>query len=357
MPKFDSNRFIDRQGTLASGTAVIYDQNFQVIKKITNVDAIGDYQDGIAFISRHEKQGFANKQYNMYIDVNGNQVFKSLTESFDAQNLCPTMANMLVLRPKCDGLVAFCQPKESFLQTLWGFRDANGRVVVPAKYTQVQDFSNGLAAVAIGSGFNIKWGFIDTKGNEVIPPKFSVQPSPFDKCGKALVRNKNNENMFINKQGEVVSEKYDGEHTQISPFYNGKAISYLMEYKDEFQNHRLYLVDSNYKHISAIAGEYGPHNKPHTQFHQYFGRDLFGHPDPERDRFATRYGHTIFKDNEIYYELYSDRLALLSDKGDIVMYGITGPFSEGLAPVANDKEAGYVNRQGEWIIKFVPNEF
>ena len=48
---------------------------------------------------------------------------------------------------------------------------------------------------------------------------------------------------------------------------------------------------------------------------------------------------------------------MLGDGGDVELSGITGAFTEGLAPVANDKEAGYVNKQGEWVVKFEENEF
>ena len=41
------------------------------------------------------------------------------------------------------------------------------------KYTKVENFSGGLAKVAIGSYPNYKWGYIDTSGKEVIPVKYS----------------------------------------------------------------------------------------------------------------------------------------------------------------------------------------
>jgi hypothetical protein len=58
----------------------------------------------------------------------------------------------------------------------WGFIDAAGKQVIPAQYDNVLLFSDGLAAVNTGAtrgefdwSFGGKWGFIDKTGNVVIP--------------------------------------------------------------------------------------------------------------------------------------------------------------------------------------------
>ena len=52
---------------------------------------------------------------------------------------------------------------------LWGFVDESGRVVVPIQYDDVDDFSNGYAAVSVGG----RWGFIDVDGRMVVEPRFT----------------------------------------------------------------------------------------------------------------------------------------------------------------------------------------
>ena len=48
----------------------------------------------------------------------------------------------------------------------------------------------------------------------------------------------------------------------------------------------------------------------------------------------------------------------LTPDGDVDFIGIAGDFRNGIAPVNNeDLGVGYVNEQGEWIIKFEENEF
>lgn len=95
---------------------------------------------------------------------------------------------------------------------LWGFKDINGKEVIPAQYIDVEGFSEGLATVLPdnstvrtalgdiikdGTGF----GYIDKTGNMVIAPQFS-KAEPF-KNGLARVQ-KHGREFFIDKQGKTV---------------------------------------------------------------------------------------------------------------------------------------------------------
>ena len=96
---------------------------------------------------------------------------------------------------------------------LWGFEDLNGKEVIPARYIDVEGFSDGLAAVLPdnstvntvifgelikeGTGF----GYIDKTGNMVIAPQFS-KAEPFNN-GLARV-SKHSREFFIDKQGKTV---------------------------------------------------------------------------------------------------------------------------------------------------------
>lgn len=67
----------------------------------------------------------------------------------------------------------------------WGYIDANGSEVVPFQYDQVQNFSEGFAAVGQGGNWDFleiesldeygqggKWGYVDKTGREVVPCKY-----------------------------------------------------------------------------------------------------------------------------------------------------------------------------------------
>jgi hypothetical protein len=58
--------------------------------------------------------------------------------------------------------------------SLWGFIDETGQLVIEADFDQANDFHEGRAAVLTFSpnGAGVKWGYIDTDGEMVIPPQF-----------------------------------------------------------------------------------------------------------------------------------------------------------------------------------------
>lgn len=70
----------------------------------------------------------------------------------------------------------------------WGFIDRTGTIKIPAQFGDVQQFSDGLALVAIGSGREGKAGYIDVNGLYKIAPKFDFFSSTPFKNGVAAVR-------------------------------------------------------------------------------------------------------------------------------------------------------------------------
>ncbi|HZT60338.1 MAG TPA: WG repeat-containing protein [Pyrinomonadaceae bacterium] len=65
----------------------------------------------------------------------------------------------------------------------WGFMDAGGRVVIPARFDNVAGFSEGLARVTLGG----RPGFVNARGEVVLRPKFD-QVGSFQE-GLAFVEN------------------------------------------------------------------------------------------------------------------------------------------------------------------------
>ena len=53
--------------------------------------------------------------------------------------------------------------------TLWGYVDAQGKLIVPPRYNGAFAFSQGRAAVNRGG----RWGYIDASGREVIPLRYA----------------------------------------------------------------------------------------------------------------------------------------------------------------------------------------
>jgi len=81
----------------------------------------------------------------------------------------------------------------------WGFIDATGAQVIPAKYAEARSFSAGLAAVRVGD----RWGFIDRNGKMVIEPRF---PEPLTFEGGLAQERYLDRIGYIDKSGKYVWE-------------------------------------------------------------------------------------------------------------------------------------------------------
>ena len=98
----------------------------------------------------------------------------------------------------------------------WGYIDKTGAIVIPYKYSYAEDFSEGLAAVCAYS--NSRWGFIDKTGAIVIPYKY-LGAKDFSE-GLAAVRSKTDKWGFIDKTGiEVIAFNY----SEVENFSEGFA--------------------------------------------------------------------------------------------------------------------------------------
>ncbi|WP_131450711.1 WG repeat-containing protein [Flavobacterium subsaxonicum] len=92
-----------------------------------------------------------------------------------------------------------------------------GEIIIPFNdiYDSYGDFAEGLARVRI----NDKWGFINKTGKEVIAPQFYFAENFCE--GMAIVKNHDNLNGAINKQGAlIINYKF----SYLSAFKNGFAV-------------------------------------------------------------------------------------------------------------------------------------
>ncbi len=93
----------------------------------------------------------------------------------------------------------------------WGFIDRKGKLVIPAKFSDAGQFSEGLALVSVGYTGTAKWGFVDSTGKLTIPTKFQ-RGLTFSE-GVAAVCNQDKWG-FIDHHGKsVINAKYDEAHS------------------------------------------------------------------------------------------------------------------------------------------------
>jgi hypothetical protein len=112
-----------------------------------------------------------------FIDLSGRLV---ITPQFDDFN------NAILGDSWAEGLAAVCVGRckgtvDKPADGKWGYIDASGKFVINPRFDFARSFSEGLAAVQVGSNksdwfsYNPdeKWGFIDTTGEYVAEPQFS----------------------------------------------------------------------------------------------------------------------------------------------------------------------------------------
>ncbi|MCL1866927.1 MAG: WG repeat-containing protein [Oscillospiraceae bacterium] len=159
-----------------------------------------------------------------------------------------------------------------------GFIDESGQVAIPLKYNEAADFSEGLAAVMVGSAYmthedfiesGYKWGFIDKTGAEVIPPLYDWVESGMDSRrggfsnGVAVVwrngdfyvseygcRYEYGEVGVIDKSGEIVVPF--GEYRHILPYQDGMAIAFTGDWEDR-DNRDYCLLDTSGNRVTELG--------------------------------------------------------------------------------------------------------
>lgn len=321
---------VDNWPRFSNGRALIYtgkewiiiDKKGNIVKNLpSDVTGAVGFCDGTALIC----QGVNNHESSKYvfIDVNGATKYPAL--SFTIEGRINRITHMQPLR-KSEGLTAVYRYDPAKKALRWGFSNENGTYAVSPKYYKVKDFHDGLAAVqAVETDGSYetggKWGFIDKTGKQVIDFIFTYEPSDFSN-GYALVENRERKHVVINKQGDVTMRIPDG--WSMSNFCSGHAILEGSEPKgDGFDRRISYAVtDGGTKKVAYDVGEYI--------------RDI------------------KILNGEAYYSIGMGDLCLIDIPNMTTsVRGLTRPFSEDLAATAD----GYVNRDGEYVIRFKRGEF
>ncbi|RXT03569.1 WG repeat-containing protein [Ammoniphilus sp. CFH 90114] len=185
-------------------------------KRIASVDydishELVGYNEGTLLMKRHI-EGKGSEYY--FADLNGNQVSSN---------------TFTQVQYFSEGLAA-----AQLGQDEWGYVNTRGDWVIPAKYKTAQDFSEGLAAAGIqAEDGRWKYGYIDYNGNWVIEPIYD-HAAPFSE-GWASVE-WNGEWLWINKENKRQLSDFPYQVTgSFSPFINGLSQVVLTDGKSTTQ--------------------------------------------------------------------------------------------------------------------------
>ena len=226
--------------------------------------------------------------------------------------------------------------------------------IVPCKYDEVRDFSEGLAAVCVGDYLTGKWGFIDKTGKEVVPCKYEVEVGDFDQ-GLATVGIGMEYSIpmlgLIDKTGkEVAPCKY----AHVSAFNQGLAAVNL------YGGNYCGFIDTTGKEVVPCTLEYFWISEPHDGLAVVRGSGgstsyLYGFVDTTgKEIVPPKYDSVSnFSEGLAAVEL-DDKYGFVDATGKEIVspkYDRVGDFSDGLAAVwLKDKGWGFIDTTGKEVV-------
>ena len=273
------------------------------------------FVDGLAVIQD-------NQQKFHFIDTKGNILSPTLGIHQDCIG-SEDIFSPISPRPLVNGRRAY----KDLANGLYGYINEKCEVVIPARFLNALDFSDGLAAVMIKDDNVEKWGFIDTAGNVVINPIYSYKPGDFHE-GFATVSKKTGKIVYINKKGEVVSDEYDfagcftGGYAVVNHPRSSTALR-VIDHDFSVVKELTHAFRFSLNEISFRRDSYLPNN---DMIYRGIEGGTFS---PTLEWLYTRTGP--------FYE-------------DVTYYHIRSNFSR-------TEEKGYINRQGEIVVRFIESEF
>lgn len=137
------------------GSVLVINKSGDAAFKVPEGSMVGDYSNGLAPVYPL-KDADESETLSGYMDRNGKLVID-----------LPIIKGMSFE----DGLAQVFLSKDG--KRGWGYIDAKGTLVIEPKYISSEPFSEGVAAVAVrDADGNKKWGYINAKGDYVIDPVF-----------------------------------------------------------------------------------------------------------------------------------------------------------------------------------------
>jgi len=176
----------------------------------------------------------------------------------------------------------------NFLERKWGFMDESGKEVIPCIYSDVLNFSEGLAAVRIGNE-NAKWGFVDKNGYEIVACKYDVVESFLG--GLAKVRIENGKQGLVDRDGvEIIPCEYDN----IDIFDVG--IIFVMKTMNESR-----VTGNGSTHLMGVFNKIGQVIIPLDNYSALFLDDgkLIGVGNNKGTQYFDYSGKRVYKKNKI----------------------------------------------------------
>lgn len=220
----------------------------------------------------------------------------------------------------------------------WGFINRKGVWVIEPQFDKTKAFDSGIAIVLKDK----EWIYINKKGEQVLKDVVTEKMYDFEN-GYAIIR-KDSGVGFINSKGEVVVEP---KFSKVFNFKNGSA--------KVLENNKWGLVGADGKYVvkteyDGVSNAYNNHIVANIEDrHGLIVNGKF------REVPGAEKIWDFSKNSEYTYAKKDGKLGFINTKGEWVIeptFDKARAFSNGLAPVYNGKEWGYVDTNGKVVIAF-----
>lgn len=150
---------------------------------------------------------------------------------------------------------------------LWGYANADGKIVITPAYTAAAPFTEGLAAVALTENNQVRYGYIDAKNKLVIPMQYRMA-EPFVQ-GRGIVTLPSGRKMLMDAKGKTIIDSISNiQYLPLSGYYRvtnarrlmalydreGKALHNFMFTRIEDSDEGLFLI--NYRDSTGVKINY-----------------------------------------------------------------------------------------------------
>ncbi len=232
-------------------------------------------------------------------------------------------------------------PREAYPEshTIWGFMNPKGQVVIPAKFNEVRDFHEGLAAFRQG----YLWGYLTPSGEIAIPAAY-LEAYPFSHHLARVITDEGR-TLFITPSGKSA---FDLHCSEAGNFRNGLA--------KIRQNGKVGYIDTLGQVV--IAPKYEEGFEFNMGVTTVVSNKKFGLIDTSgRYLLKPKYDFIYFG------KITNEPICLIKKKGKVGYYNFQKrtfiapyfdqgqPFYEQTAVVKKDTLFGAINSQGRWIVQ------
>lgn len=302
--------------------------------------------------------------------------------------------------------------KESVLYPIevngkYGFINKTGKEVIPPKFDEAQEFSEGLAAVKVGH----KWGYIDSKGNFAIKPKYTYpEDTAYQETGCwdpgsssegliAVYVKKLDLWGFVNHKGEfVIKPRFNtvlGFSNGLSPVslsgkwgYIDKAGKVIIKPKYEFANNynegvaivnslknpkdpygdfdylvidksgkilsNISLLGYSIRQINSESNIISPFSNGLLPVCNAIGNSGCGYINPYgKVQIAMKYDDASNFEDSVAVVQKNGKYGVINKQGNYIIkpiFNFIQDFAEGLAVAGFDNKSGFIDKTGKFVI-------